>query len=163
MIDSSAFGAESPPPAVAPRELRLRVVPLPGGPELVVLVAGEADLSTYELLRDQLVSVSAGGPTAVIVDVSGLSFCDLSGLDALLEAACISSGAGVPMTFQGMSPRLSWLFATFPHRHTTASRASALASCAVRQARYAGHSSQTVRRNTPSHFPAGGSASDGQA
>lgn len=135
MIASSAFGSESRPAAVAIRELPLRVVPLPGGPELVVLVAGEADLSTYQSLRDQLVSASAGGPTAVIVDVSGLVFCDLNGLDALLDAACISSGAGVPMTFQGMSPRLSWLYRTFPHRHTEQhwTGSGADASCAVDQ------------------------------
>jgi anti-anti-sigma factor len=92
----------------------LRIFPVGDGPEVVLVVAGQADISNARALRDRLIEVSASGPRALVVDLVDLDFCDLSGLDALREAAAIAETSGVGMTFRGMSRRLRWLDGTFP-------------------------------------------------
>ncbi len=85
-----------------------------GAGELVLVVSCEADLGTAAQLRDQLIAALSSAPPAVVVDLSGLSFCDLSGLDALYEAVRVADDKGVVMTFRGASRQLSWLLRTFP-------------------------------------------------
>jgi anti-anti-sigma factor len=74
---------------------------------VVVTVTGEVDISTAGLLRDQLADVLATQPGAVLVDVTRLDFCDLSGLDALVEAASAAASAGLELTLQGSWPGCS--------------------------------------------------------
>jgi anti-anti-sigma factor len=107
----SSRGPSEPSPAGTER---LRVFPFGVGQEVVLVVAGEADISNARTLRDQLIEVSASGPQALVVDLVDLDFCDLSGLDALREAAAIAETSGVGITFRGMSRRLRWLDGTFP-------------------------------------------------
>jgi hypothetical protein len=95
---------------------RLRVFPFPVGPQVVLVVAGEADMSNAGALRAQLLEASVAGSPPVVVDLVDLEFCDLFGLDAMREAAAIAETAGVGMTFRGMSRRLLWLDGTFPFR-----------------------------------------------
>lgn len=102
--------ASADPPAV------LLVCPIAGGAETVVALVGEADISTAGQLRDQFAEMLATRPRSLLVDVSSLDFCDLSGLDALGEAASAATAAGLGMTLQGCSPQLSWLLDTFAPR-----------------------------------------------
>jgi hypothetical protein len=95
---------------------RLRVFPFPAGPQVVLVVTGEADISNARALRDQLIEASVSGSPPLVVDLVDLEFCDLNGLDAMREAAAIAETAGVGMTFRGMSRRLRWLDGTFPFR-----------------------------------------------
>jgi hypothetical protein len=95
---------------------RLRVFPFPSGPQAVLVVTGEADISNARGLRDQLIEASVSGSPPLVVDLVDLDFCDLNGLDAMREAAAIAETAGVGMTFRGMSRRLRWLDGTFPFR-----------------------------------------------
>jgi hypothetical protein len=95
---------------------RLRVFPFPAGPQVVLVVTGEADISNARALRDQLIDASVSGSPPLVVDLVDLEFCDLNGLDAMREAAAIAETAGVGMTFRGMSRRLRWLDGTFPFR-----------------------------------------------
>jgi STAS domain len=95
---------------------RLRVFPFPAGPQVVLVVTGEADISNARALRDQLIEASVSGSPPLIIDLVDLEFCDLNGLDAMREAAAIAATAGVDMTFRGMSRRLRWLDGTFPFR-----------------------------------------------
>jgi hypothetical protein len=95
---------------------RLRVFPFPVGPQVVLIVAGEADMSNAGALRAHLMEASVAGSPPVVVDLVDLEFCDLFGLDAMREAAAIAETAGVGMTFRGMSRRLIWLDGTFPFR-----------------------------------------------
>jgi hypothetical protein len=95
---------------------RLRVFPFPPGPQVVLVVTGEADISNARTLRDQLIEASVSGSPPLVVDLVDLEFCDLNGLDAMREAAAIAETAGVGMTFRGMSRRLRWLDGTFPFR-----------------------------------------------
>jgi anti-sigma B factor antagonist len=56
-----------------------------GGWAIVVLPA-EVDMSNAERLREQLLVVVGEGATDVVADMSGTTFCDSSGIHALLQA-----------------------------------------------------------------------------
>ncbi|WP_167754197.1 STAS domain-containing protein [Amycolatopsis nivea] len=78
---------------------------LPGAPariavtatadETVVAVSDELDRRSTERLRDVLAEETGLGPPKVVLDVSGLTFCSVSGLEVLVEAAREASLAGV--------------------------------------------------------------------
>ena len=102
-------GAQQPVPG--PLVMRLRAAE-----QHVLVVVGQADLATAELLRDDLTDALAGQPPSLLVELAGLDFCDLSGLDALHDAARQAHAAGVQLTFRGMSAQLAWLHRTFPAR-----------------------------------------------
>ncbi|WP_331732585.1 STAS domain-containing protein (plasmid) [Streptomyces avidinii] len=54
----------------------------------VVHVGGEMDIERAPMLREALHAAITrpGGPGEIVVDLSGLSFCDSSGLNALIHA-----------------------------------------------------------------------------
>jgi anti-sigma B factor antagonist len=56
-----------------------------GGWAIVALPA-EVDMSNAERLREQLLVVVGEGATDVVADMSGTTFCDSSGIHALLQA-----------------------------------------------------------------------------
>lgn len=58
-----------------------------------VQVRGEIDLSNADVLRDQLVAL-AGKDGDVVVDLSGVEFLGVSGLDALCAAARVLAEHG---------------------------------------------------------------------
>lgn len=80
----------------------------------VLVVVGEADMHTAGYLRIQLIDPLRSKPPSVLVELGGLKFCDLAGLDALHDAARAAHDAGVALTFRGMSAQLAWLHRTFP-------------------------------------------------
>ena len=94
----------------------LLVMRLRAAEQHVLVVVGQADLATAEQLRDDLTDALAGQPPCLLVDLAGLDFCDLSGLDALHDAARRAHAAGIELTFRGMSTQLAWLHRTFPPR-----------------------------------------------
>ena len=83
---------------------------------LTLVVLGEADLATAGQLRHALLEAVASTPVAVVVDLAGLEFCDLPGLDALHDGLDAAQAARVPMTVRGMSAQVAWLHRTFPRR-----------------------------------------------
>ncbi len=99
---------------------------------LTLLVLGEADIATADQLRQALLEAVAGHPDTVnddevivaevIVDVAGLDFCGLAGLDALHAGLGAAQTAGVVMTVRGMSAQLTWLHATFPRQRPPSPR-----------------------------------------
>jgi anti-sigma B factor antagonist len=54
------------------------------GEWVVVAVSGEVDMATGPALRDNLLSVLADGTPRIVLDLSGVTFMDSSGLGALL-------------------------------------------------------------------------------
>lgn len=82
----------------------------------MLVIVGEADLANADQLHADLASALARKPPSLVVDLAGLDFCDLSGLDALQDAARQAQAAGVQLTFRGMSAQLAWLHRTFPGR-----------------------------------------------
>ncbi|MFF7645062.1 anti-sigma factor antagonist [Streptomyces canus] len=64
--------------------VHLRCVPFASGDRAIVTVLGEVDLTTTPQLTEAVASALAQGVKRVDVDFSGVSFCDCSGLNALL-------------------------------------------------------------------------------
>lgn len=57
------------------------------GDHTVLALAGEIDLYTAPRLQSELATVLAGGPPAkIVVDMSGVEFCDSTGMNVLLAA-----------------------------------------------------------------------------
>jgi anti-anti-sigma factor len=98
----------SPSRAVEARgRLLVLAVPQPRR-QVVVLVAGEVDRATAPLLRERVVDSLVHRPLSVVVDASDLTFCDLGGLDALVDAVGVVERSGVPVTVRP-SAQLAWL------------------------------------------------------
>lgn len=67
--------------------MELKVTTRTQGGHVVVSVQGEIDLYTVPRLRGELASALAGGgPVRLVVDLSGVEFCDSIGVNALLAA-----------------------------------------------------------------------------
>lgn len=66
--------------------------------QALITVAGELDLDTAPAVNAAMEHCLHEGVLSVDVDLSGLSFCDVSGLNAFLTAAQLSRAAG--STFQ---------------------------------------------------------------
>ncbi|MEU5901838.1 MULTISPECIES: STAS domain-containing protein [unclassified Streptomyces] len=58
-------------------------------------LAGELDLDTVARIEPELMLVTAGGGTEVVLDLAGLTFCDTSGVQLLLRLhrRCAADGA----------------------------------------------------------------------
>jgi anti-sigma B factor antagonist len=70
-------------------------IELTTGTETVLTVAGEVDAAVSGELTDRLAAaVGTGAP--VIVDFSGVTFCDSTGLTALIHAHRAAEAAGTP-------------------------------------------------------------------
>lgn len=93
-----------------------RIVARRDGARLELDVHGEADVSTSPGLRADLLSWLEDGVHEVLVDVSGLSFCDLAGSDVLHDLVEEGAACGVRVEICGMSPLLAIVYTTFPPR-----------------------------------------------
>jgi len=69
------------------REVELKVTCRPQGEYVVMSVQGEIDLYTVPRLQRELSAVlAAGDPVRLVVDLSGVDFCDSTGVNVLLAA-----------------------------------------------------------------------------
>jgi anti-sigma B factor antagonist len=75
------------------------------GNDATVTLAGELDLSTAPDLQDALAELT-GEPRTVVVDLSGLEFCDSTGLAALLGAHKALSDNGGTLQLLAPNPML---------------------------------------------------------
>lgn len=114
MVLAAAPMPSSTGPPAADRGAWLLVMPMREHGQHVLVVVGEADVSTADQLHTELLEALAAQPPSVLVELSGLDFCDLAGLDALQGAAQAAADAGVRLAFQGMSPQLAWMYGAFP-------------------------------------------------
>ena len=64
------------------------------GRRVVVCAFGELDLATAAAVRQALVDAGTPGPADVVLDLSGVTFVDATGLAALLQAAEALRAAG---------------------------------------------------------------------
>ena len=117
MSNDQSTGSAGASGGVAPTGW-LSVSPRRNGPQLVLVVLGEADLSTAGQLRDELLAAFAFTPASIVVDVSGLTFCGLAGLDALNDVVAAADAFCIPLELRGMSRQLSWMHRRFPARPT---------------------------------------------
>jgi anti-sigma B factor antagonist len=80
------------------------------GDALVARLTGELDLTTRAAVVDTLVPpVSEAASSRLLIDMSGVSFCDSSGLGALLDVRRAAAGSGVDMVLRGVTRQVARL------------------------------------------------------
>jgi anti-anti-sigma factor len=72
----------------------------------IVSVTGELDIATAEQAYSYISEVIDGRPAPVTVDLSGLTFCDASGLGALARIARHARQAGRQLMLTSVRPSL---------------------------------------------------------
>ncbi len=74
------------------------------GPVTVVAVGGELDLSSAPELLQALTRLVDAGRRDLVVDLSGVRFCDSSGLSVLVRVKNRLDGLGGDVTLAGAHP-----------------------------------------------------------
>ncbi|MCX5397434.1 STAS domain-containing protein [Streptomyces sp. NBC_00102] len=80
------------------------------GSSEVVTPVGELDHHTADLLREPLENAVENGRVRLVVDCSGLEFCDSTGLNVLLGARLRAEEAGGEVHLAGMLPVVARVF-----------------------------------------------------
>jgi anti-anti-sigma factor len=123
-------------PAVLPAQLELSTSTSANGYQ-VVSVAGELDIATAEQAYSFITEVIDGrlrGSAPLTVDMSGVTFCDASGLGALARLARYARAAGRQLKLTSVRPsvmkimRITSLDRVFPELHPPVHAYSALAA-----------------------------------
>ena len=91
----------------------LVVMPFADGRRTVVVVAGEAAVSTAPRLHDQVVGSLAYRARSLVLDLTDLGFCDLHGVDALRAAVQEAEARGVSVSLRGPSPQVAQMLRTY--------------------------------------------------
>ncbi len=97
----------------------------------VISVTGELDIATAEQAYSYISEVIDGRPAPVSVDLSGLTFCDASGLGVLARIARHARQAGRQLSLTSARPsllkimRITGLDRAFPELHPSAHAYSA--------------------------------------
>jgi len=118
---------------VQPLQLELSCRIGPNGYQ-IVSVTGELDIATAEQAYSYISEVIDGRPAPVTVDLSGVSFCDASGLGALARIARHAREAGRKLMLTSARPslvkimRITGLDRAFPELNPSAHAYSALPS-----------------------------------
>ncbi|GHB52376.1 hypothetical protein GCM10010347_22830 [Streptomyces cirratus] len=98
-------------PAPAPEGIAAAVTTSRSEGHVTVAVTGEIDIATAPLLEQALREALRDRVTEVEADLSGVSFCDLSGLDVLLRAERHARAHGRTLRVAGVhSPQVRRLF-----------------------------------------------------
>ncbi|MGY0236712.1 STAS domain-containing protein [Longispora urticae] len=79
------------------------------GPVSVVTVSGEIDVATAPILQRRLAALYADDRLRLVVDLSGVTFCDSVGVGVLIGAARALHGRGL-VHLTGLCPLLVRLF-----------------------------------------------------
>jgi anti-sigma B factor antagonist/stage II sporulation protein AA (anti-sigma F factor antagonist) len=82
----------------------LAVVVQPDGDAVRLVLVGEIELSTADLLREQLFSALDRHPAAVQVDLAGVTFMDSTGIAALALARNRAISDAVTLTVINFQP-----------------------------------------------------------
>jgi anti-sigma B factor antagonist len=77
----------------------------------VVTVSGSIDVTTNDLLREQLDRALELTRLAVIVDLSEVDFCDSTGLNTFTQAHRKVTARGITMVTAGLQDRVEYVFA----------------------------------------------------
>jgi anti-anti-sigma factor len=80
------------------------------GRSAVVTPVGELDHATADLLREPLESFLRAGRARLVVDCSGLEFCDSTGLNVFLGARLKAESLGGGVHLAGMRPAVARVF-----------------------------------------------------
>jgi anti-sigma B factor antagonist len=81
----------------------VEVRPAAGGAQVCVL-AGDLDIENLTPAAQALAALVAQRPRAVVVDLSGVGFCDSSGLNLLLRTRLAAEEEGVALRLAAVPP-----------------------------------------------------------
>ncbi|MEU1024938.1 STAS domain-containing protein [Streptomyces sp. NPDC005904] len=74
-----------------------------------VTLAGELDLDASSYVREAVATCLVEGVAVIRLDLTGVSFCDCAGLNALFTARVAALRAGVDLFVEGVGPQLTRL------------------------------------------------------
>ncbi|RSM36332.1 anti-sigma factor antagonist [Amycolatopsis balhimycina DSM 5908] len=83
----------------------------PAGTGPVVTVLGEVDVATAPRLRAEIGALTLGPGQLLVIDLAGVTFCDSSGISALIAARNLAEEAGAGVALAAVPARLSRTFA----------------------------------------------------
>ncbi|WP_103350767.1 STAS domain-containing protein [Amycolatopsis sp. CA-128772] len=83
--------------------------PTAAGP--VVTVAGDLDVATAPRLRAAADAAAPAAGQLLVVDLGGVTFCDSSGISALIAARNVAEAAGAGVALAAVPDRLARTFA----------------------------------------------------
>jgi anti-sigma B factor antagonist len=89
---------------IGPAPLRVRVVHT--GQHVTVRLVGELDMSSASTLADSLHSLTDAGSVRLLLDLSGLAFCDSTGVSQFVAAAERCTDAGGWLRLAAPQPQL---------------------------------------------------------
>jgi len=75
----------------------------------IARLEGELDIATTPALREHLLSVFSPGMRLLIIDLSGVSFCDVSALAVLVGAQRRARGLGIAVRLAAPRPQVAKL------------------------------------------------------
>jgi anti-anti-sigma factor len=94
-------------PAQVPAQAGL---PVPRRPAVTIAtLEGDLDVAATPLLRERLLSVLGPGVRLLVIDLSGVAFCDVSALAVLIGMQRRARGLGVTVRLAGPRPQLAKL------------------------------------------------------
>ena len=108
-VDAARGPAQVPAegPAQVPAEASLSVLSRPG--LTIARLEGDLDIATAPPLREHLLSVLSRGVRLLIIDLSGVSFCDAAGLAVLIGTQRHARARGIIVRLAAPRPQLAKL------------------------------------------------------
>jgi anti-sigma B factor antagonist len=76
----------------------------------ILVLVGEIDLSVGDELRTRIFDLLPGGGVPLLVDMTGVRFCDSTGLNVAVDAKRHADACGCALVLFGLSERVEKLF-----------------------------------------------------
>ncbi|MFD7656820.1 STAS domain-containing protein [Actinosynnema sp. NPDC059797] len=89
--------------------LTVTLDPRPAGPA-VLRIAGELDHHTSPRAREVLDAIPLGPDAGLVVDLTGLTYCDSTGITVLIAAYQRARATGGPLGLAGLNRELTRVF-----------------------------------------------------
>ena len=106
MLESADPVRTGPPPTAAALEVDTVVT----GESTTLLLVGELDLGTADILADCSEKAVADQPPAIVVDLAALSYCDSAGIRVLLSIAARGARDGISVRVHRAQPQIRRVF-----------------------------------------------------
>ncbi len=84
----------------------------PEVPSAVLALTGDLDLGTTAAAWAEIEGVISGGCRDLVVDLSAVRFCDVSGVNVLLRARSVLAARGGRLRLRGVDEQLGAMLAT---------------------------------------------------
>jgi anti-anti-sigma factor len=94
-------------PAQVPAEASLSVLRRPG--LIIARLEGDLDIATTPALRERLLGVLSPGVRLLVIDLSGVSFCDVAGLAVLIGTQRRARARGITVRLAAPRPQMARL------------------------------------------------------